>query len=440
MLEKEVGFTGKFILERQCQALNKDIENISYVDLEPLANNVKQAIKHYTGEKRAEEIRKGMLEYQMAMDVVEKASATNFENLKNFAFLHLVEADITIARKKLDLGLNSECIDALKKARDLLENTDRSEANALESRISRLMGRALSTSSETFDRAVIEFQRAISSGTVSDDHYNVALSWRGIGSLSWRIGRYSDSLEHYNKGLAALESMPDSSKEERNRKMLAQGLIKSGIGRTYMDLLEYEKAIEYDQEAIDIFEALDNFAEAGRAYSNLGLVYEKVGNCPMAVGGYQQAISFCVNSGSLLNQGWAMVNLANLLIDCGRAEEARPHLEKAEQILGNFSDPLAYSKLNCTWGKYHREKGQWSDGIQRFQRSIDVVKNAKAPDYLANAKEGLGFLYLKKGDGKNATENFQQALEWFNEKNDLEHVYKLRDLVDRSSGFTSGLL
>jgi tetratricopeptide (TPR) repeat protein len=440
MLEKEVGFTGKFILEKQCQNLNIDPENINYEDLEPLAGKVKWALKNYIGEKRADEIQKGMLEYSTAMDVVHKANKSNYEDLQQFTFKHIAEADITIALKKLDLGLHAECLEVLKRARTMLEKAEPEEAKILDSRISRLMGRVLSLCNSTYDEAIEEYQRSITTGTGSNVHYDVALSWNGIAGISWHLGRYDDALEYYRKALDTLEPMPTESRNQKNKKTSANALIKSGMGRVYLEQKDYESSAKFSGEAIELYRSIDNFAEAGRVSINLARANEESGNYSKAIDGYNEAITLCTNSGALMQQGWALTYLANALIESGRTDEARAHLEKADKILGNFADPVAYSKLNCTWGKYHREKGQWSDGIERFQRSIDVVSNAKAPDHLAIARAELGALFLRKGDGQKALESLQIALGWYKDVNDKKNVIKVQDMIHRSGGFNSGLI
>lgn len=439
LLEKEVGFTGKFILEKQCSNLSIDPDHISCKDLEKLAGKVTWAIKSYTGEKRAEEIRKGILEYRVAMDMVERAAATNFRNLANFTFTHIIEADITIAAKKLDLGLHEDAVEHLRKARALLEKLPQDDVSSLNSRICRLMGRALSVNELTFNEATEEFQKSITFGTASGAHYDIALSWKGLGSICRRSGRFSESLEHYNRALSAIGRMGAPSRNEKARKMKAEALILSGLATVNLNLSDYEAAIKFNERSIEIFKEIGNGSEAGRVYSNLAKVYEEMGKYEMAVDCYENAVKHTTGSGSLLHHGLYLISLVNILIDMQKMAEAKVQLEKAEHILSNFSDPLAVSKLNCMWGKYHREKAEWDDGIERFRMSIEAVIGANALDQLAWTREEFGIMYLKKGDGHRAIEVLQEALDWYIEKDDRAKIPKLQDLIHQSTGFNSGL-
>lgn len=381
------------------------------------------AIRSYTGDKRAEEIRKNILEYRKALDVVDSSIAHSETPGK------LIEAQITIAIKKFDVGMHQEAREALEKARIALKNVAPSEAKSTDSRISRLMGRALSATGKTLDESIIEYQRSIATGIESGEHYEVALSWNGIGSISWRLGQFQKALECYNKALKSLESMETKSKNDKNRKQSAEALLKSGLGNVYLDLLDFDAAIRYNEEAIETFRVMGNNAEMGRIYNNLARVYEEMGNYPKAIDRYERAIKYISESGSMRMQGWALTNLASTLVEHGNVDDARQHLEKAEKILSNFSDSVAQSKLHCMWGKYCREKRDWSNGIEHFQKSIAALDNVKTPDYLALAQEEFGILYLKKGDKAKAIVFLRPAIEWYREKKDGARISKLEKLL-----------
>ena len=82
------------------------------------------------------------------------------------------------------------------------------------------------------------------------------------------------------------------------------------------------------------------------------------------------------------------------------------------------------------WGKYHREKGQWKNGIDRFKKSIEFIKGARSPDYLALAQEEFGMLYLKKEDSEKAIPLLEEAMAWYLEKGETARVDKINSHLD----------
>ena len=419
LLEKEIGFSGKFILEKQCKVLDIDPDHICCDDLEPLAEKVTWAIKSYTGEKRAEQIHKDILEYRKALDVVDNAVARKEEPA------NIIEAQLMIANKKLAVGMADEAIAELNIARGYLNDLSKWDAQIFEVKILRLSARALSRSVEKLDDAREKYNIAIRKGIGTNQHYDVALSWTGLGSISWRLGMHNDALDKYNKALKALGPFAAQSKNEKIKKKAAKALMKSGLGNVYLDLLNYDASIKNNEEAINLFKALDNSAEVGRVNNNLARVYEEMENYPMAIDRYERAIKHTRDSGELRMEGWALTNLASTLIEFGKVSEAREHLVRAEKVLRDFKDPIAHSKLNCMWGKYHREKAEWRNGIERFKKSIEFIKTARSPDYLALAQEEFGILYIKKEDAEKAIPLLEEALAWYLEKGETNRVDKI---------------
>lgn len=419
LLEKEIGFTGKFILEKQCKNLKLDFAHLDSKDLTSLANQICTALRGYVGEKRAEEIKKNILDYRKALETVTGKEA----NPDDPAFM--IEAQITIADNKLAIGMLKDAEAALRDAKSLLAKCDERERNVLEAKVSRHLARALSREKASIMEAEAEYGKAIKLGESAGQHYEVALSWNGLGAISWRAGQHKKALEYYNNALIEIERIPAESRRDKVGKQNAEAIIKAGLGNVYLDLLDMDKAIQNCEEAIEIFKELGNWAEVGRVYNNLARVYEETGKFNLAIDRYERGIRHSKDAGELRMEGWTLTNLASALIEDGKVSEALPHLERSEKLLANFKDPVAHSKLHCMWGKYYREKGDWKAGIEHFTKSMEFVREENAPDYLATAEEEFGIMYLKMGDKEKALTLLNSALTWYKKKGELTHMEKI---------------
>ena len=203
-------------------------------------------------------------------------------------------------------------------------------------------------------------------------------------------------------------------------------MIKSGLGNVYLDLVDMESAIRFNDEALLLSKNLEKWGEVGRIYNNLARVYEEMKKYNKAIDHYERGIRHSRDAGMLRMEGWTLPNLASALIEVERVYEALPHLERAEKILADFRDPIAHSKLHCMWGKYFRERGEWQPGIEHFGKSIDFVKGENSPDYLATAEEEFGTLYQKKGDKEEARKLLESALAWYEKKEEANHIERMK--------------
>jgi G-protein signaling modulator 2 len=419
LLEKEIGFTGKFILEKQCKNLNLDFTSINSKDLTSLANQICIALRGYIGERRAEEIKKGILDYRNALETVAGKEASQDD------IAYLIEAQITIADNKQAIGMLKDAEAALREARTLLAKCNENERNALEAKVSRHLARVLSREKASMRDAEAEYEKAVKLGEDAGQHYDVALSWSGLGAISWRAGHHKKALEFYNNALKEIDRIHAEARKDKVNKMNAEAIIKSGLGNVYLDLLDADRAIRNCEEAIIIFKELGDWAEVGRVFNNLARVYEEMGKFELAIDKYERGIRHSKEAGELRMEGWTLTNLASTLIEENKVSEALPHLERAEKLLANFKDPVAHSKLHCMWGKYFREKGDWKASIEHFTKSMEFVKEENAPDYLATAEEEFGIMYLKKGDKDNALTLLNSALAWYKKKGETTHMEKI---------------
>lgn len=426
LLEREVGFTGRFILKKQCKHLNIDPDRIGAGDLAPLADRIAWAIKNYTGEKKANAIRNGILKYRKALETVTEPE------VKEESVAHRVEAQLTIADGKLAIGMTADAEAVLREAKTLLEESDPEANQELRIKVARHLARVLGRSKEKAGEAVAEYEAAISVGERIGHHYDVALSWNGLGAMAWRAGEHKRALKCYTKALNALRSMQALSKREKVKKRKAEALIKSGLGNVYLDLLDMDAAIRNNEEAVEMSKEAENWSEVGRIYNNLARVYEEMGDFARAIDRYERGIRHSKAAGELRMEGWTLTNLASALIETGRASKALRHLERAEKILADFRDPIAHSKLHCMWGKYYREEGVWDAAIEHFQRGIEFVKNENAPDYLAIVEEEFGMLYQRMGEKEKAVELLGNALAWYEKKEEANRIKKIKTQLEET--------
>ncbi|MBI5001404.1 MAG: tetratricopeptide repeat protein [Euryarchaeota archaeon] len=417
MLEREVGFMGKHILRKQCQDMDIKLEEIGASNLKPLSTRISKAIIPLTGEKRALEIQKGILEYVKALETSAAPSATRVEESTQ------VEAELTIAEKKLAIGRTREAEAAARRAMDIVKQGGKSVDLITQARTARLLARVLSSMSKGHGEAKAMYDEAIAER--SGDRYELALCWNGLGSLSWRTGEHKTALEQYQRALKILAGIQAVSKGEKVRLDTARATIHSGLGNVYLDLVDTRSAIEHNERALEIFRNMENWPESGRVYNNLARVYEEMRDFRKAIDSYERGIQFCQKGKAARMEGWTLTNLASALTDSGHADDARKHLDRAERILSDFSDPVAHSKLDCMWGKYHRERREWQMSIERFKRSIAVLAGQSAPDYLATTQEEFGTLYQKKGDTESAITLLKEALEWQRKKGDKYRITKI---------------
>jgi tetratricopeptide (TPR) repeat protein len=154
------------------------------------------------------------------------------------------------------------------------------------------------------------------------------------------------------------------------------------LARLDYDDLQFGAAVAKLQKAIQLD---PNFM---KAYDNLGLCYEALGNHDEAVRTYQDAIR--LNRQKNPSSPWPPLNLGALLIKLGRLEEAESILKESLRYDPKF--PQAHYQMGVLLEKQEKD----SEAIQELNQAVALDPSYPEPHYV------LGRIYRRLGDGKNA--------------------------------------
>ena len=192
-----------------------------------------------------------------------------------------------------------------------------------------------------------------------DDQYDPAWRWRtyfNLGNLYEQKGEYQKSLDALNIALEFSDQNPS---------------IYKSIAIAYLDLKEWDKAIEFATKAIAI--------QDDPSYRRLlGEALEGIGKSDLAIEEYRKAIlldpSFTV--------AWIM--LANYYLnktDMAKAEETYRHV-----LMLDPQNEYAYTGL----GVVYYQEWKYSESVQAFSKALQInPKNTFVLERINNAKSML---------------------------------------------------
>ncbi len=160
-----------------------------------------------------------------------------------------------------------------------------------------------------------------------------------------------------------------------------------------LGILTFQRNLDYRSE-LSIWE--DTVAKAPnnhRAHNNLGNVLVSCGRPQEAVAQYRKALEIKPDFAEAHN------NLGNALTSCGRPDEAIAYLRKALEFKPDFAD--AHYNL----GNALASRGQPDEAIAEYQKALEID-----PDY-AEAHYNIGTVLAKRGLSDEAIAEYQKALE-----------------------------
>ncbi len=257
------------------------------------------------------------------------------------------------------------------------------------------------------------FYRLISEYLAKDDD-QTPMIYNAIGVIFRLKCQYTTALNYHQQALMIYQ--------EKNR---INPIFQEDIDRTYAQIAlvyrdtgDWLSAIEYFTLAIKL---------GKEVLSHLGEIHRNLGQFHLAHQYYQQTnvsnnIGLCYIYQRMLPQALVYfqkesesISFINLAIYYQLQKEystALIYFEKALEFVKNH--PLDTAMIHSYLGLLHCDRRQWLLSLKHYELALDLYKRHLSTNNhptIALIHDGLGTLYLKKGEYRAAQRQFQRCLE-----------------------------
>jgi tetratricopeptide (TPR) repeat protein len=208
---------------------------------------------------------------------------------------------------------------------------------------------------------------------------------------------------------AALEAFGECLKIRTNRHDSAgMGSVLHNIGISYFNRSDYTQALEYQQNAYDLFQAIGHRAGIAACLNSLGVVFLYLSDFPRALQYYFQALRLHENTGDRQNIASAYTNIGLVYDHWGNYPKS---LEYQRKALAIFSETKSlYEMQNClsNMGNTFDNAGKADTALLFYQRALSINRQLDNQRGIAANLTNTGIVY-------NGLEKFDQALPYLQE-------------------------
>ncbi len=254
----------------------------------------------------------------------------------------------------------------------------------------------------------------------------------GCGTISVLMLKYEGyklaNSGHYPEAMVKLEKGLEQARKSENPLDLIHfnekicGAFLNNLGWASSAMGQYDRALEYYQQALAIIkEAKDCFLE-GNLLSNLGWYYYRMGQNDRAREYYQQALAvhraFCIQP---INRPFEwrdrggeardLNGLACIYMDLGQFDQAREYCQQALAVNRKIQNRDGEGANLNNLGNIYRHLGQYDQARQALEEGIKIAQEVRRPESLWRAQASLGDLEVKLGDPGQAIQYYRQSLD-----------------------------
>jgi tetratricopeptide (TPR) repeat protein len=399
IMEREMGSAGASIIERQCQQLGLERENLRPNDLPRLAGRLSELMRLMGGHQKANRVYQGIQKLADLERIAEMAP-TDDSRLALFEDL---------ARGSMFSGDWQKALLYFKK---LLHNAEVGKNRAGMAKYLVWIGFVYKEKS-ALDEAMTFYERAMRFAEAVGDNDQLANCHFRIGDVLWYRGELDRALDAYHKALSLATNIE------------FKGAAHVGIGNVLMNKHDLSAATAHYRGALELLEGTDDYLDQARAYNNIGDVHLQLEEWDSAIESFVKSAEFAEKGGWVNVRAFTQFNTASALVHKGDFGKAKELLEKSMEILQMIDSKSGMAGVNHVYAKLFMAMKDYPKMIEHYRSAIEIYQQAKNPFYTAECHFELGEGYLQMGDKERAQGHFHEATRIYGE-------LKLADMVRKA--------
>ncbi|MBW4582013.1 MAG: tetratricopeptide repeat protein [Tildeniella nuda ZEHNDER 1965/U140] len=204
-----------------------------------------------------------------------------------------------------------------------------------------------------------------------------------------------------NQGAIAQETI--SEKKAEGDRLLQQGVQQYKIG-------QFKSALQFLQEALQIYRSINDRRGEGNALGNLGSAYDALGNSAKAVEYFEQTLVVMREIQNQRGEGQALNMLGSAYWSLGSSFKAIEYLEQSLDIFRQILDPQGEGDALGNLGSIYLTMGNSAKAIEYHQQSLALARKTNDPRGEGASLNNLGIDYYTLSNYAKAIEYYQQSL------------------------------
>ncbi|MFB3057495.1 MAG: tetratricopeptide repeat protein [Ignavibacteriaceae bacterium] len=251
--------------------------------------------------------------------------------------------------------------------------------------------------------------------SISNEH-GIAKCENMLGTLYGEKGEFEKALQYLENALAHL-------KEEND--LATRAVILTNLGVIYTINGDFEKAVWNLKTAIEKLESLNDTRRASRVYHNIGMLFTRMGKYDEALDEFNKCISHSLDNDYLSNCAIAYVGKAYIYTKLKNSALADAYTDKAMEIAYKINDTLSIADIYKIKGMIQTEMDNFQLSEEFFENSIRLNKDLENKLNVAESSAELGKLLKNNEREEEAKPYLDSAVRYYKEIKDEDIVSQL---------------
>jgi len=235
------------------------------------------------------------------------------------------------------------------------------------------------------------------------DDLDLARVQAGLGLVYRSLGDFEQALTLSLEGLRTVR---------RSGNKMWEGLLLNVIGGGYHDVGDNERARDYHEQALALFESLDQGDQTAtvmgaRAMDGLGTVFQSMGRPADALKYELKALALFQEAGDKLGESRALNDLGLVYQTQGLYAKALECHERSLELRREFGNKHAQTTSLVNLARLYLEREDPDNALGVLHPALTLAMEMEAKPRIAQANLALAEAYEQKGDYQWALEHYR---------------------------------
>jgi DNA-binding SARP family transcriptional activator/tetratricopeptide (TPR) repeat protein len=250
------------------------------------------------------------------------------------------------------------------------------------------------------DQADRQLSRSLALHQQLGDRYGAALVLRNLAYLDRMNGNLERALARWDEALGTFQVMGDR---------IAEAHVLHNLAQVRLDFGEDELARELLDRAMAICDDLGNRRVGAQVLHRLGELYARRGQLDQAASAYRKVLSSVRESADRVGECYALLGLAAVSLESGRAADATRTLDDAQNLADAIGEQMLQARVALARARAALGSGVLAEAAEHAGRAEHGFAKLKASMLCAEALFVRGQVCLEAGETEAAVVAWQSS-------------------------------
>jgi len=222
-----------------------------------------------------------------------------------------------------------------------------------------------------------------------------------LGKIRQSLSEFDKALNYYQQALVIKQKLGDR---------LGEAKVLNNIGILLSNLGDKQSAMKNYEQSLSILQEIQASTSSGQVVHNIAAIYSALNDSESAYHYFQKALELFRDSNDQYGEAYALKNLASIFIDIGENQTALDYCEQALLIQRRIKDRSGESKSLTSIGDILLSQGNKQKALEYYEQAYLIeqyVGNRKGQSILLAR---IGNVNVSLGNQLNALESYKHAL------------------------------